>query len=341
MTRYLIIVLTFLYFNICSQNIGLIEGLSARHYQLKNTKDTIDFILINGNIDTIKPVLIFCQGSKPMPLITNLPNGKKFITSLTNFDYQKISNEYHLILISSPNTPVEINEIQLSKDYCFITDTNNQQSFSSMYLKNNYADNYIRRTKEVINYLSNQKWVSPNKIILFGHSQGSKVVVGASLNNSKVYKVGYASGNPLGRIDQLVREQRKLINDGKLTQEEGQSQIESIYEMWRQINEYPNAITTEFGDPNKTWTSFSIPYIEKLLKIKQPLYVVYGTADITSSFCDLLPIYFIRSHKNNLTLKPYAGLEHNFFETDRDGRPIYTKGHWEEVMNNFIKWAGK
>ena len=339
MIRYLIIVLTFLSFNIFSQDLGLLKGIDARHFQLKNKKDTIEFILISGNTNAIKPVLIFCQGSKPMPLITILSNGKKFITSLTNFDYKKISEKYHLILISSPNTPLEINETLLSKDYCFITDTSKQQSYSYMYLKNNYADNYIRRTKDVINYLYTQKWVSSNKIILLGHSQGSKVVIGASLNNPKVYKVGYASGNPLGRIDQLVREQRKLINEGILTQEEGQNQIESIYDMWRQINELPNAITTEFGDPNKAWTTFSMPIIDDLLKIKQPLYVVYGTSDISSSFCDLLPIYFIREHKNNLTLKPYPGLEHNFFEMDKDGKPIYTKGHWEEVMNNFIKWV--
>jgi hypothetical protein len=324
MTKYLIVILTFLFFKSFSQDLGLVKNIAARHFQLKTTKDTIDFVLINGNIDTIKPVLIFCQGSKPMPLITIELNGNKFFTLMTNFDYKKISKNYHLIL---------------SKDYCFITDTSNQQSYSTMYLKNNYADNYIRRTKDVINYLYKQKWVRPNKIILFGHSQGSTVAVGASLNNAKVYKVGYASGNPLGRIDQLVRERRKLINDGKLTQEEGQSQIESIYEMWRQINESPNAITTEFGDPNKTWTSFSIPNIDNLLNLKQPLYVVYGTADITSSFCDLLPIYFIRSHKNNLTLKPYTGLEHNFFDIDKNGRPIYTKGHWQEVMNDFIKWT--
>ena len=338
MTRQFIIFFIFITFDIFSQDHGLISRLDARHFQLKNSKDTIDFILINGNIDVPKPVLIFCQGSNPVPLITVLPNGKKFITSI-NFDYTKMAKDYHLILISMPNTPIEIPKHNLSNDYCFISDSTDQHSYFPTYLANNYADNYVRRTKTVIDFLSMQKWVSANKIILFGHSQGSKVVVGASFNNPKVFKVGYASGNPIGRIDQLIREQRKLISDGRISQEEGQKQIESIYEMWRQINESPNAITTEFGDPNKTWTSFSKPQIDELLKIKQPLYVVYGTADITSNFCDLLPIFFIREHKNNLTLKPYLGLEHNFFEIDNDGHPIYTKGHWQEVIDDFLLWT--
>jgi pimeloyl-ACP methyl ester carboxylesterase len=338
MTRQFITFFILITFDINCQDLGLISGLDARHFQLKSSKDTIDFILINGKTDVQKPALIFCQGSHPIPLITISQSGEKFITPI-NFDLNKIANDYHLILISMPNTPLEIPRHQLSNSYCFITDSNDQHSYASSFLANNFADNYVRRTKTVINFLSSQKWVSPNKIILFGHSQGSKVAIGAALNNPKVFKVGYASGNPLGRIDQLIREQRKLVSDGKISQEEAQQQIESIYQMWRQINEAPNAITTEFGDPNKTWTSFSTSTLDELLMVKQPVYVVYGTRDITSAFCDLLPIYFIRAHKSNLTLKPYLGLEHNFFEVDKDGSPIYTRGHWQEVMDNFLTWT--
>ncbi len=338
MTKQFIILFILVTYNIYSQDLGLISGLDARHFQLKKSKDTIDFILINGKTDTQKPALIFCQGSNPLPLITILPNGKKLITAV-NFDINKISKDYHLILISMPNIPVEIPKHQLSKNYCFITDTNDQHSYPLTYLANNYADNYVERTKAVINFLSTQKWVSANKILLFGHSQGSKIAVGASINNPKVFKVCYASGNPLGRIDQLIREQRKLVKDGKISKEEGQKQIEDIYEMWRQINKAPNSITTDFGDPNKTWTSFSTSTLNDLLMIKQPLYVVYGTEDITSTFCDLLPLYFISLHKTNLTLKPYLGLEHNFFEVNNDGTPIYTKGHWQEIMDDFLLWT--
>jgi hypothetical protein len=40
-----------------SQDLGIIKGLDSRHFQLKKSKDTIDFILVNSRIDTIKPVL--------------------------------------------------------------------------------------------------------------------------------------------------------------------------------------------------------------------------------------------------------------------------------------------
>jgi pimeloyl-ACP methyl ester carboxylesterase len=338
MSARIIILILFLYCNVLSQDSGLIQGLDARHFQLKSPGDTIDFILINGKTDVKKPVLIFCQGSNPKPLVTILDGGKKIITSV-NFDYKKVAEDYHLILISMPHTPVEVPRQLLSNNYCVISDTSDQHSYLSAYLANNYADNYVRRAKAVIDFLSDQRWVNKDRILVFGHSQGSKVAVGASLNNPKVFKVGYASGNPLGRIDQLIREQRKLVSEGKISPEEGQKQIDGIYEMWRQINEVPDAVTTDFGDPNRTWTSFSKPVLDDLLAIRQPLYVAYGTADITSSFCDLLPVYFIRAHKNNLTLAPYTGLEHNFFEVGRNGKPDYERGHWQEVMDNFILWA--
>jgi predicted esterase len=339
MKPYLILYLILFAASALSQDKGIISELPARHFQLKNSIDTIDFILLNGKIDKMKPVLIFCQGSNPLPLITIDANSNKFFTLLTNFDYKKITEEFHLIMISMPNTPVEISKDKLNNNYCFVTDTSNEQSYSPLYLKNNYADNYIRRAKEVINYLSLQKWVNSKKIILFGHSQGSKVAIGASLNNPKVFKVGYAAGNPLGRIDQLIREQRKLEQEGKVTAVECQQQIESIYEMWKQINEKPNAVTTEFGDPNKTWTSFSKPILDDIINLNKPLYVTYGTKDITSTFCDLLPIYFIKANKNNLTLKPILGVEHNFYEIDSNGRTDYKKGHWQDVIDDFIKWT--
>jgi dienelactone hydrolase len=275
-----------------------------------------------------------------MPLIIIDKKGKKFIPVLTNFDYKKISLNFHIIVISMPNTPTEVEEGKLSKQLCNITDSLDQHSYASSYLKNNYAENYTRRAKEVINFLSTQKWVDNKKIILFGHSQGSKIVISAALNNPKVFKVGYASGNPMGRIDQLVREQRKLAQEGKISLQQSQDEIESIYSMWQKINELPNDYTiNEFGDPNKTWTSFSKPQLDNMLKLNKPLFVAYGTNDITASFCDLLPIYFIREHKTNLTLKPYLGLEHNFFELNADGQPDYSKPHWQDVLNDFIKWV--
>jgi hypothetical protein len=70
MKPYLILYLILFAASALSQDKGIISELPARHFQLKNSIDTIDFILLNGKIDKMKPVLIFCQGSNPLPLIT-------------------------------------------------------------------------------------------------------------------------------------------------------------------------------------------------------------------------------------------------------------------------------
>ena len=321
-----------------SQDLGVIDGLNARHFKIINNSDTIEFVKTNSKIDSIKPVIIFCQGSNPIPLIIN-KNNTKFFATLSNFDYKKIALKYHLIIISMPHIPVEVNYNKVNSQYCYITDSTDQHSYPASYLTKNYSEKYIERTKAVIEYLYKQNWVNKKQVILFGHSQGSKIAVGAALFNPKVSHVGYASGNPIGRIDQLIREQRKLAKENKITREESQLQIESIYGMWSDICKNPNATTTEFGDPNRTWTSFSKPLIDDMLNLNKPLYVTYGTEDVTSMFCDLLPIYFIRANKNNLTLKPIIGVDHNFFEIDTNGNTDYKKGHWQDIIDDFIKWV--
>jgi len=88
----------------------------------------------------------------------------------------------------------------------------------------------------------------------------------------------------------------------------------------------------------KTLNSFSKPYFDDLLKLKIPICVVYGTEDRVADLCDLLPLFFIEQGKSNLTLKRYINLEHNFFEVDKNGKVNYENAHWEDVMNQFVKW---
>ena len=90
-----------------------------------------------------------------------------------------------------------------------------------------------------------------------------------------------------------------------------------------------------------SWKSFNEPSLPKLLKLKIPIYIVYGSNDIGAVNCDFLPFYFAKANKENLTIKRYGGLEHNFFETNENRVPNYDKPHWIEVMNQFIDWTLK
>jgi hypothetical protein len=323
-----------------TQDLGKVEGLQARHFRVMNQKDSIEFILVNGNIDTVKPVIIFCQGSTPIPLVIRYPEGDKFIPSLNNFDYQKLSKNFHIIVISMPNTPFEVDMQKLDDNFMYVIDKKKFQDLSPSYLNNNYFENYTSRAKKVINYLYKQKWVEKKRISIVGHSRGSKIAIKSSVGNKKIYKVAFLSGNPFGLIEQYIRGYRRQADLREITIKESQERIEDIYRVWKKINEDPNSVKRNFGDPDKTWTSFNQSLLDDFLKLDQQIYVGYGTEDAKAILCDLLPIFFIQKHKDNLTIKPYLALEHNFYELNAKRKIDFEKPHWNDVMNDLVKWIG-
>jgi pimeloyl-ACP methyl ester carboxylesterase len=257
---------------------------------------------------------------------------------ITNFDLKEITKSYHLIIISMPKTPVIANEKNLNKSYCYIPYENEPDEFNIEYIKADYLDNYVRRADKVLKYLRKQKWIDNSKLVVAGHSQGSKVATLIALENKKVSHLGLFSPNPFGRIDQLIREYRKEAERKEITWVEANEKIEKTYKMYKESYSEESLIK----DPYLlAWKSFSRPFLNDWLKIKIPTFLAYGTHDIASDLCDLVPLFYIQNSKENLTFKRYLNLEHNFFEINEDGTTNYDKVHWKEVMNEFINWTNK
>ena len=107
------------------------------------------------------------------------------------------------------------------------------------------------------------------------------------------------------------------------------------YEFYQQVN---NEDSIKNHPHLKAWKTFTETYYDDWLALNTPIYLAYGTEDRTSDLCDIVPFFFIEKDKTNLTLKRYLGLEHNFFELSENGRANHKKGHWKEVMQEFIIW---
>lgn len=237
-----------------------------------------------------------------------------------------------------PKTPVIVNEKNLNESYCYIPNPKQPDEFDKDYVKSDYLENYENRAEIVLKFLRKQNWVDNSKLVVAGHSQGSKVATLIALNNKQVTSLGLFGANPFGRIDQNIRDYRKSAESKQMTWEEADERIEQTYEMFK--DSYDEKILME--NPNLlAWKSFSRPLINDWLKIKIPTYLAYGTNDIASDLCDLVPLFYIQNSKTNLTYKRYLNLEHNFFEVKENGRANYEKEHWREVMNEFIKWTLK
>src|SRR3546814_20358705 len=93
-------------------------------------------------------------------------------------------------------------------------------------------------------------------------------------------------------MDQLIRQARKDAEQGKISWKEAIAQMETYYAFYR------NSFSTKEQHADLSliaWQSFSSPQIEKLAKVKKPIYLAYGTSDIISELNDLAQLYFIRN----------------------------------------------
>ena len=308
------------------------------HFQTTLKKDTIDFVVAETDFKLKKPVLLFCQGSQPVPLFFDFPDQGIIPVTLNNFDVNEMKKYYHVVVISMPKTPITVGWDHLNKQYNYITDTTNQYSYSLEYLKADYSENYVRRANEVLNYLSKQKWVDNNKLVIAGHSQGARVAVGIAATNKKVTELGLFGYNPNGRIDQSIRQIRKNAEAGKISWENADSLQQEQYDFYKMI-QTPDSI---IAHPSLiSWKSFSQPTIKALTELTIPVYIAYGSQDIVADYCDLLPLHFIENDKSNFVIKRYPNLEHNFFPIQSNGQTDHSQGKWPEVMNSFIGWSMK
>lgn len=338
MTKTTLLLLFLFPLIVFAQDLGKIKGINARHFQLKSKKDSIDFLLINDEIGKKKPVLLFCQGSHPFPLIVSYDDGYKFFPALYAVNYDQLARDFHLIIISMPKTPVDVNSKSLNHSNMVVRDTAIQNSWTKAFLDANYSENYVNRAKEVITYLAKQKWVDSKRISILGHSQGAKIAVGAAVGNRNVFKVGFFSGNPYGRLDQTFRVLRNSALTGKRPQADVQSEIDRYYKVWEDVVNHPNDRIEKYDFSNRNWISFEKSIMPSLLKLDVPLYVAYGTEDPVAIMCDMIPIEFTTAKKTNLTMKAYVGLEHNFIEVGQDRVIHDDKIHWQEVIDEFAKW---
>ena len=321
-----------------SQQKKIINNESTT-FQLTSRDENIDFIVFDTKLETKKPIFLWCQGSLPYPLYVNSKEGIWLIGGgITNFDIENITKNYYLVIISMPKTPLVAEESQINDSYWYFGHSKDKNIPTEEFQKADFLENYTNRAIKVLKFLHKQKWVDNSRLIVAGHSQGSKVATKIAKNYKAVTKLGLFGANPFGRIDQNIRESRKDAENKKISWEKADKEIEEEYEIYRNAN---NRQKVRANVNLIAWKSFSEPLIDDWLEIEKPIYLAYGTNDIASDLCDLVPLYFIRNHKTNLTYKRYLNLEHNFFEVDEDGRAKHDKPHWKEVMNSFVEWTLK
>lgn len=313
-----------------------VRNTQYTQFQLKLKNDTIDFVIADTNLNVKKPLLLFCQGSQPVPLFFDFGDNRIVPVSLSNFNLEELNEKFHVAVISMPKIPLIAGMDHLNSQYNYITDKENENSYLVDYQKADYSENYVERANKVLKFLRKQKWIEEDKVVVAGHSQGARIAVCIAAANKNVTHLGLFGYNPNGRIDQSFRRIRKMAEFGDITWEEADSLQQEQVDFYKIVQ---NSDSVAENPGLVSWNSFSKPTLNLLTDLKIPVYIAYGSSDIVADFCDLLPLYFIEKGKENYELIRYPNLEHNFFPLDESGRPIHSEGKWNSVMNQFIEWA--
>lgn len=303
------------------------EHYGYRHLQTLYKGDSIDILIKSkkGDEQKVKPLFLFCQGSLPIPLLI-VSEGNAY--NVFPFDPDSLSNEYHLVIIGKPYIPLIAARSSLNADFTYNDTTGH---FPGKYIERNLLDYYVDRNKVVIRFLRKQHFISADKLIVAGHSEGSTIAAKLATLCPEVTRLIYSGGNPMGRIMTLVERARRAESDTSGT-------VETEMANWEKVVADPENMDASLGDAAKATYQFSISPIQYLGKLSIPVLVTYGGRDAGAPFNDYWRVEAIRQKKSNYTFRAYAGTEHNYFPVSREGVVNYDIFNWDKVAGDWRRW---
>ena len=329
---FILITLIFLSQSIYGQYLKTVKDFGYTHIALSFKNDKVDILVKSkkGEENIQKPLLFFCQGSLPIPLIKY--KGSE-VYGVFPFNPDSILKKYHIVIVSKPYIPLIADIKILSPSFNYIDST---EKFPKEYSDRNLLNYYVKRNIKVIKYLQKQNWVSKTELVVAGHSEGSTVATKMSVESDRITHLIYASGNPMGRI-------MSMIGQGRVheTYTDSVNLGEEEIKYWEEVVKNKNNLDDSHGDTHKATFEFSDPPIKQLEKLKIPVLVSYGTKDESAPFNDFMRIDFIRKEKKNFTFNSYVGTEHNFFPLTANNKPNYDVFNWDKVANDWLRWLNQ
>ncbi|MEM6686707.1 MAG: hypothetical protein AAF617_13070 [Bacteroidota bacterium] len=332
-----IISIVVIFFSICNTVDAQHEHITKNWKTVRindSVLGTIDYHIHKNNINKKKPLIVYLQGSTNFPLYYVKPNGR--YSSGITLNVSSMSDTYHVVLISKPNTPfVDSLEIAPSGRIQYPWRKGYSEKYS-LHWRANSAD-------KVINDILNTLEVDTSKIIVWGHSEGAQVAPAVALKNNKITHVISMAGNALNHLYDFILMERFAALSGQKSNKKAQSNIDSLYAEFEKIYKNPTATTKEwFGESYLKWSSFTLNApIENMLKLDLPILYVAGGNDLHSILnMDYAKLEFLRKGKDNLTYKVYPNYDHYFMETktEESGKKEWID-HLDEVNEFALKWV--
>ena len=271
--------------------------------------------------------MVFIQGTDANPIFSyKVKNGKPSIYRWFGDDYKLLDSTYTYAIIPKPGIDGILNEKNLS--------------VPKEYYKNNFQEYRVNQINLSIEDIIKNHLKKPEKIIVYGHSEGA--VIGASLanKNKNITHLGFWSGNVLNNFYEFSLFNRIEMLQGKQSDSLAHNNIMGIIDWYESVIENPNSTEIDhFGFTNKRWSSYEKPPIDDLLTVDIPIYAVFGTKDESTPIetAYLLPIQFMQKRKVNLTFDVCIDCNHGYVEKNNE-KEIK---HWDRIFREFIIWTNE
>ncbi len=310
----------------------LIDSLGMRHLQFTFNGKPADVLVASAKGEEMvrKPVLFFCQGSMPKPLIISSDKGPYGVFP---FKTDTLAKQYHLVIVGKPAVPLARHVRNLRNNFTYADETGR---FPEDYIANNHPDFYVSRNLFLLKKLQQMSWAARTQAVVAGHSEGAHIAAAMAARSRRISHLIYASGNPLGRINDIIARGRRRESDTDSTRFG-----ESAFDYWKTVLKNRDSRSTETGDSFYATYTFSQPQINAISRLKIPVLIMYGTKDTNAALNDLLRVEVLRKGKDNFTFKPCINCEHNFFPVRNDGTIDHSQFNWDKVAGYWGEWIGQ
>ncbi|MBK6571354.1 MAG: hypothetical protein KA251_06365 [Saprospiraceae bacterium] len=319
------------------------QAVNPEKYGFKNhslvTKDlgTVNYYVSTPKSSQKKPLLLYVDGSGPMPLFQLVEKGT---ASTVPFDYRKLSEYYHIVLISKPGVPFA-DSVKRDPEHGYPI-----YPEPAEYTRRLSLDWRVEAAQAVLKKVIKDYPVDQSKVAVMGISEGFQVGAKLAAKCKKITHCVLLVGNGLSQFYDFIIQNRTDAACGIIAEEEAQKNIDSLKLIFEDI--YKNAAATDrewFGHTYLRWSSFCKNQpVEDIISLNIPVYLVAASKDRNTSVLsyDYIQIEALRKEKKNITFKVYP-YDHSFSEwkKDAEGKSVFVSNHMNEVIDESLRWLGR
>lgn len=310
------------------------KNFGLKHFMFEDDKlGEVNYYVTVNKINESKPLLLFVDGSSALPLycIIKKSDGTKQLRTGIAFDLQKLSERFHVAVISKPGVPFS-DSLNVESMKAFKRAYEPPQAYWEL-LSHQWR---VNSASKVIDELLKELPVKDDEVIAFGYSEGGMVVPKLALNNKNITKILNIVGGGLNQFYDLIVEERIKARLGKISSEKAQNNIDSLFKRYKDVYKNPKSIDKEFwGDTYLRWSSFctDIP-MEDMTKLDIPILMITAGEDSNAPIIplDYVKLEFLRLGKENLTYKVYPNCDHYFYDI------VKNKDRLDEVIDYMLGW---